>query len=61
MSRYANQYVSTCNLCLQTKLICQLPLGELKLLAVSNTRWNIISVDFVVELLMLQLRDLRAD
>jgi len=50
MSRYIRQYVSTCDLCLKTKLIRQAPVGELHPLRIPDLRWNMLSVDFVVEL-----------
>jgi len=50
MSRYIGQYVSTCDLCLWTKLWRHSPVGELQLLSVLNAQWNTLSVDFVVEL-----------
>jgi len=51
MCRYIGQYVSTCDLCLRTKLWRHSPVGELQPLSVPDTRWDILSVDFVVELL----------
>jgi len=50
MSRYIGQYVSTCNLCLRTKPIRQAPVGELHPLWILDSRWDTLSVDFVVEL-----------
>jgi len=50
MSRYIRQYVSTCNLCLRTKPIRQAPVGELHPLWIPDSRWDILSVDFVAEL-----------
>jgi hypothetical protein len=51
MSRYISQYVSTCDLCLQTKpQHCPLT-GELYPLPIPDAHWETISVDFVVELL----------
>ena len=43
-------YISICNLCLYTKLIQHLPLSKLYPLLVSNIRWEIISIDFIVKL-----------
>ena len=50
MSRYIGQYVSTCDLCLRTKTQCCLPVGELHLLPVLEEHWEVISVDFIMEL-----------
>jgi len=50
MSRYIGQYVSTCDLYLRTKPIRQAPVGELHPLQIPDSRWNMLSVDFVVEL-----------
>jgi len=50
MSRYIGQYVSTCDLCLRTKPIKQAPVGKLHSLQILNSRWDTLSVDFVVEL-----------
>jgi len=51
MSRYIGQYISTCDLCLWTKLWRHSPVGELQLLSVPDAQWDTLSVDFVVELL----------
>ena len=51
MSRYIGQYVSTCDLCLRTKLIRQAPVDKLHSLQIPDSRWDTLSVDFVVELL----------
>jgi len=50
MSRYIGQYVSTCDLCLQTKPWRHSPVSELQLLSVPDAWWNTLSVDFVVKL-----------
>jgi len=50
MLRYIGQYVSTCNLCLYTKSTRHLPTGELHSLPVLKEQWNILSINFVVEL-----------
>jgi len=50
MSRYIRQYVSTCDLCLRTKPIRQALVGELHPLRILDSRWDTLSVDFVVEL-----------
>jgi len=57
MSRYIGQYVSTCDLCLQTKPWRHSPVGELQLLSVLETWWDTLGVDFVVELLESSGRD----
>jgi len=50
MSRYIGQYVSTCNLCIRTKLIRQAPVGKLHPLRILDSQWDMLNVDFVVEL-----------
>ena len=50
MSRYVGKYVSTCNMCLCTKSICQPPFGELHPLPIPNSPWDTVSIDFIVKL-----------
>ena len=50
MSRYIGQYLSTYDLCLRTKLIRQALVDELHSLQIPDLWWNILSMDFVVEL-----------
>jgi hypothetical protein len=50
MSRYIGQYTATCDPCLRTKAHKRLPTGYLKPLLTPDTRWHMISVDFIVEL-----------
>jgi hypothetical protein len=50
MSRYIGQYTSTCDLCIRTKIQRRLPTGHLEPLPTPDTRWDSISVDFIVEL-----------
>ena len=50
MSRCIGKYVSTCDMCLCTKVSCQPPVGELNPFPVPDASWDTISVDFIVEL-----------
>src|SRR3979490_65138 len=50
MSRYMGQYVKTCDLCTRTKARMQPLMGELEPLPIPDSRWDTISVDFIVEL-----------
>jgi len=50
MSRYIGQYLSTYDLCLRTKLIRQALVDKLHSLQIPDLRWNMLSMDFVVEL-----------
>jgi len=50
MSRYIGQYISTCDLCLRTKPTRQAPVGELHPLRILDLPWDMLSIDFVVEL-----------
>jgi len=51
MSWYVGMYVSHCDLCLRTKIQCRLPTGELQPLPIPEERWDVISIDFISELL----------
>jgi len=51
MSRYVGMYVSHCDLCLRTKIQRHLATGELQPLPIPEERWDVISVDFILELL----------
>ena len=50
MSRYIGKYVSTCDMCLCTKVSCQPPARELNPLPILDAPCDTISVDFIVEL-----------
>jgi len=50
MSRYIRQYVSTYDLYIRTKPIRQALVGELHPLWILDLRWDMLSVDFIVEL-----------
>ena len=50
MSRYIRQYVSTCDLCLRMKPWRHSLVGKLQLLSILDTQWDMLSIDFVVEL-----------
>jgi len=50
MSRYIRQYISTCDLCLRMKPIRQALVDELHPLRIPDSRWDTLSVDFMVEL-----------
>jgi len=50
MSRYISQYISTYDLCLQTKPWQHSSVGELQPLSILDTQWDTLSVDFVVKL-----------
>jgi len=47
---YIGQYVSTCNLCHRTKPIRQVPVDKLHSFRIPDLQWDMLSVDFVVEL-----------
>jgi len=51
MSRYISQYISTCDLCLQTKPWWHSPVGKLQPLSVLDKWWDMLSVNFMVKLL----------
>jgi hypothetical protein len=50
MSRYISQYCKSCDLCLQTKAQRRKPFGELHPLAIPEAWWDVVSVNFIVEL-----------
>jgi len=50
ISRYIRQYVSTYDLCIRTKPIRQAPVGKLHPLWIPDSRWDTLSIDFVIEL-----------
>jgi len=50
MSRYIRQYVSTCDLCLRTKPIRQALVGKLYHLQIPDSQWDMLNMNFVVEL-----------
>ena len=50
MSRYVGSYVSTCDMCLQTKSFRHPLTGELHPLPIPYAPWDTISMDFIVEL-----------
>jgi hypothetical protein len=50
MSRYIGTYCCTCNMCLCTKKDRHTPVGHLQLLAIPQHPWQIVSVDFIMEL-----------
>jgi RNase H-like domain found in reverse transcriptase/Reverse transcriptase (RNA-dependent DNA polymerase)/Integrase zinc binding domain/Chromo (CHRromatin Organisation MOdifier) domain len=50
MSKFIGTYCSTCDLCIRTKPQRKAPAGELIPLPIPLTRWDTISVDFIVEL-----------
>jgi len=50
MLQYVGLYISHCNLCLCTKIQCRLPSRELQPLPIPEECWDIISVDFILEL-----------
>jgi len=50
MSRYVGRYISTCDMCLQTKSFRHPATGELHPLLIPSAPWDTISVDFIVKL-----------
>ena len=48
MSGYIGRYVSTCDMCLRTKVSRQPLVGELNPLPVPDAPWDTISVDFIL-------------
>jgi len=50
MSRYISQYCKLCDLCLRMKAQRHKPFSELHPLAIPEARWDVVSVDFIVEL-----------
>jgi len=50
MSQYVGMYVSHCDLCLRTKIQHRLPTRELQPLPIPEERWDVISIDFILEL-----------
>jgi len=50
MSRYIGQYISTCDLCLRMKPMRQALVDELHPLQIPDSRWDTLSMDFIVEL-----------
>jgi hypothetical protein len=50
MSRYIGIYVKTCDLCKQTKLQHCWPFGELHTPETPEEEWDVISVNFIIEL-----------
>jgi hypothetical protein len=50
MSHYIGTYVKTCGLCNQTKVQCRRPISELHPSETPEAPWEVISVDFIIEL-----------
>jgi len=51
MLPYVGLYVPHCDLCLRTMIQCRLPSGELQPLPILEECWDVISIDFISELL----------
>jgi hypothetical protein len=50
MSQYIGQYCKMCDLCLRTKAQKRKPFGELHPLPIPEARWDVVNVDFIIEL-----------
>jgi hypothetical protein len=50
MSHYIGIYVKHCDLCNRTKVQCRRPFGKLHPSETPEAPWDVISVDFIVEL-----------
>ena len=50
MGHYITKYVKGCDLCNRTKTFPAAPMGKLLSNQVSNQKWQVISVDLIVEL-----------
>ena len=50
MSLYISQYVKTCDLHLLTEVQHHPPIGEYVLLPIPESRWDTISINFIIEL-----------
>jgi len=50
MLQFVGKYCKACDLCLQTKVHCHKPIGELHPLPVPENHWDVVSVNFITEL-----------
>ena len=50
MGRYIAKYVKGCDLCNRTKTFPAAPMGKLLLKRIPSRKWQVISVDLIVEL-----------
>jgi hypothetical protein len=50
MSRYIGIYIQHCDLCNRTKVQCQQPIGAVHPSETLEAPWDMISIDFIVEL-----------
>jgi transposase InsO family protein len=50
MSRYVGTYTRTCDQCLRNKVQRRKPIGELHPLPTPSAPWEVVSIDFIVEL-----------